>query len=47
MRLIHLLNAFLWAANAALWFGYAHSAVMGFASILAAVGSFWLSRNES
>lgn len=46
MKLLNLLNAFLWLVNALLWAAYAHVPLMACASIGAAVGSYWLSREE-
>ena len=37
--MVHYVNAFLWAVNAVLWFGYANSPLMGVVSLLAAGGS--------
>ena len=46
MKLLNLLNALLWLINALLWAVYAHVPLMAVASISAAVGSYWLSREE-
>ena len=46
MRFLHYLNAVLWLLNSLLWGTYAHSLLMAFASLGAAVGSYWLSLEE-
>ncbi len=47
MKFMHILNAVLWFANAAVWFGYAHVPLMAVASLVAVVGSLVLARMES
>ena len=42
MKFMHILNAVLWFANAAVWFGYAHVPMMAAASLVAVVGSLML-----
>ena len=46
MRLLNLLNALLWFINAAMWAFYAHVPVIACSSLIAALGSYWLSREE-
>jgi hypothetical protein len=45
MTALHVLNAVLWFANAAVWFGYTHNTPMGIASLGAAVLSLVMARN--
>ena len=43
---LHLLNAALWVANAAVWSLHAHSVLMTVVSLAAAVGSLLMARSE-
>lgn len=42
MRALHYLNAGLWLLNAIIWTAYSGVLFMGLASLIAAVGSFYV-----
>jgi hypothetical protein len=46
MRFLHAVNAVAWGMNAVLWFLYAHSAFMGFTSLVAMGAAIYLARQS-
>lgn len=46
MKFLHVVNAAAWAANALVWFAYAHVPAMAIASLLATVTALWMARAE-
>jgi hypothetical protein len=46
MTVLHFVNGLLWLVNAILWQAYAHQPTFAVVSFVAAIGCFFISRNE-